>query len=70
MVCFSIFIQNSKIYIFACILNLITRTWLTFQKYKKKNILFFLICGITNLYVKYIPDIKLKKYQKNYFVFC
>jgi hypothetical protein len=33
------------------------RTWLIFQKYRK-NILFFLVSGITNLYVKCIPDIK------------
>jgi hypothetical protein len=33
------------------------RTWLIFQKYLK-NILFFLVSGITNLYVKCIPDIK------------
>ena len=39
------------------------------SKIQKKNILFFLICGITNLYVRYIPDIKLKKYQKHYFAF-
>jgi hypothetical protein len=46
----------------------VMRTWLTFQKYKK-NILFFLICGITNLYVRCILDIKLKN-TKNIIFSC
>jgi len=36
----------------------VMRTWPIFQKIKKKNILFYLISGIMNLYVKRIPDIK------------
>jgi len=36
----------------------VTRTWPKFQKFKKKLFCFLLISGITNLYVKRIPDIK------------
>jgi hypothetical protein len=36
----------------------VMRTWPIFQKIKKKYFCFVLISGITNLYVKRIPDIK------------
>jgi hypothetical protein len=36
----------------------IMRTWQIFQKNPKKLLCFLLISGITNLYVKCIPDIK------------
>jgi len=36
----------------------VTRTWLIFQKNSKNLFCFLLISGITNLYVKRIPDIK------------
>jgi len=36
----------------------VTRIWPLFQKFKKKIFCFVLVSGITNLYVKRIPDIK------------
>jgi hypothetical protein len=70
---YCIFIQQRKliyiyiyIYIYiilACILALITsllKSWELGQYFKKskKIFCFVLMSGITNLYVKYIPDIK------------
>ena len=60
-----IFIQQNKIqkYVLACILTLITSLLNSqelgqYSKNNKKIILFFLVSGITNLYVKHILDIK------------
>ena len=36
----------------------VMRTWPIFQKNQKKIFCFVLMSGITNLYVKRIPDIK------------
>ena len=59
-----VFSYEIQKYIFACILDLITsllKSWELGLYFKNKKIFcFFLICGIMNLYVRYIPDIKLK----------
>jgi hypothetical protein len=59
-----VFSYKIQKYIFACILDLITsllKSWELGLYFKNKKIFcFFLICGIMNLYVRYIPDIKLK----------
>jgi hypothetical protein len=55
--------KNSK-YILACILSFnnlsikVMRTRSIFQKKQKKLFCFLLVSGITNLYVRRIPDIK------------
>jgi len=55
--------ENFKKYVLACILALITsllksREFGQYFKNSKKIFCFILVSGITNLYVKYIPDIK------------
>ena len=55
--------ENFKKYVLACILALITsllksREFGQYFKNSKKIFCFILVLGITNLYVKYIPDIK------------
>ena len=55
--------ENFKKYVLACILALIasllkSREFGQYFKNSKKIFCFILVSGITNLYVKYIPDIK------------
>jgi len=53
--------KTSKKYVLACILALITsllKTRELGQYFKKSNFFFVLVSRITNLYVKYIFDIK------------